>query len=221
MERPTGARADGHFYRRQVESFARTILENTPMEGADINDGIASVQAMVAIARSVETGKPVALADVTGAYDDEARIFAKTFEVPIRQLSSAPSPMPASRPPSTIWHARPATHAGRNHRAAGACCGGAAVASGVEIVAVSGTYNMIHPELAVRQAGHRRLAVLAERCATMSTVSSRFARVHAIRSTSGKSTPTTTRLRLGAICSKLWGLLSKLPIFTMSTLHRA
>lgn len=45
----------------------------------------------------------------------------------------------------------------------------AAVASGVEIVAVSGTYNMIHPKLAVRQAGHRRLAVLAERCATMST----------------------------------------------------
>jgi hypothetical protein len=36
------------------------------MEGADIDDGLASVRAMVAIARSVETGKPVALADVTG-----------------------------------------------------------------------------------------------------------------------------------------------------------
>jgi hypothetical protein len=36
------------------------------MEGADINDGLASVQAMVAIARSVESGQPVALADVTG-----------------------------------------------------------------------------------------------------------------------------------------------------------
>ncbi|MBY3280327.1 Gfo/Idh/MocA family protein [Rhizobium laguerreae] len=58
--------ADGHFYRRQVESFARTVLDNAPMEGADINDGLASVQAMVAIARSVESGKPVALADVTG-----------------------------------------------------------------------------------------------------------------------------------------------------------
>ncbi|NKM31895.1 sugar phosphate isomerase/epimerase family protein [Rhizobium laguerreae] len=45
----------------------------------------------------------------------------------------------------------------------------AAVAAGVEVVAVSGTYNMIHPDLAVRQAGHRRLAVLAERCAAMST----------------------------------------------------
>ena len=45
----------------------------------------------------------------------------------------------------------------------------AAAATGVEIVAVSGTYNMIHPDPAVRQAGHRRLAVLAERCAAMST----------------------------------------------------
>ena len=58
--------ADGHFYRRQVESFARAILDKASMEGADINDGLASVQAMVAIARSVESGKPVALADVTG-----------------------------------------------------------------------------------------------------------------------------------------------------------
>lgn len=58
--------ADGHFYRRQIEGFARTILAGTPMEGADIDDGLASVRAMVAIARSVETGKQVALADVSG-----------------------------------------------------------------------------------------------------------------------------------------------------------
>jgi predicted dehydrogenase len=58
--------ADGHFYRRQLESFARVILDKAPMEGANVADGLASVQAMVAIARSVESGKPVALADVTG-----------------------------------------------------------------------------------------------------------------------------------------------------------
>lgn len=58
--------ADGHFYRRQLEGFARTILDGTPQEGATIEDGIASVQAMVAIARSVESGKRVALADVSG-----------------------------------------------------------------------------------------------------------------------------------------------------------
>lgn len=58
--------ADGHFYRRQVEAFADVILHNAPMAGATVDDGIASVRAMVAIARSAETGKPVALADVEG-----------------------------------------------------------------------------------------------------------------------------------------------------------
>jgi predicted dehydrogenase len=58
--------ADGHFYRRQLEGFARTILDGAKMEGANVDDGIASVQAMVAIARSVESGKRVALADVSG-----------------------------------------------------------------------------------------------------------------------------------------------------------
>lgn len=58
--------ADGHFYRRQLESFARVILDGASMEGADVADGLASVQAMVAIARSAESGKRVALADVSG-----------------------------------------------------------------------------------------------------------------------------------------------------------
>ncbi|OHV23164.1 sugar phosphate isomerase/epimerase [Rhizobium sp. RMa-01] len=45
----------------------------------------------------------------------------------------------------------------------------ASLKSGVEIVAVSGTYNMIHPDPALRQAGLRNLATLAARCAGMST----------------------------------------------------
>ncbi|NEJ69706.1 TIM barrel protein [Rhizobium phaseoli] len=45
----------------------------------------------------------------------------------------------------------------------------AARSGGVEIVAVSGTYNMIHPDPALREVGLRRLATLAERCAGMST----------------------------------------------------
>ena len=44
--------ADGHFYRRQLEGFAAVILDGAPMSGADIDDGLASVRAMVAIARS-------------------------------------------------------------------------------------------------------------------------------------------------------------------------
>jgi predicted dehydrogenase len=59
--------ADGHFYRRQLEAFADSILNGTPTTGADIDDGIASVRGMVAIGRSVESGQPVRLADVTGA----------------------------------------------------------------------------------------------------------------------------------------------------------
>jgi predicted dehydrogenase len=59
--------ADGHFYRRQLEGFARAVLDGAPMEGADIDDGVASVRAMAAIARSCETGGRMALADVSGA----------------------------------------------------------------------------------------------------------------------------------------------------------
>jgi predicted dehydrogenase len=58
--------ADGHFYRRQLEGFADVILNGAAMSGADIDDGIASVRGMVAIAQSVKTGKPVKLADVSG-----------------------------------------------------------------------------------------------------------------------------------------------------------
>lgn len=43
----------------------------------------------------------------------------------------------------------------------------AARRAGVEIAAVSGTYNMIHPDKAVREAGHVRLEVLAAACAAM------------------------------------------------------
>jgi predicted dehydrogenase len=59
--------ADGHFYRRQLEGFADVILNGAPMTGADVEDGLASVRGMVAIARSAHSGKPVKLADATGA----------------------------------------------------------------------------------------------------------------------------------------------------------
>ena len=59
--------ADGHFYRRQLEGFADVILNGAPMAGADIDDGIASVRAMTAIARSVKSGGPVRLSEVSGA----------------------------------------------------------------------------------------------------------------------------------------------------------
>lgn len=62
--RPLGA--DGHFYRRQVEAFADAVLHGRPSHAAGITDGIASVRTMVAIARSVEAGRPMRPAEVEG-----------------------------------------------------------------------------------------------------------------------------------------------------------
>jgi predicted dehydrogenase len=63
--RPLGE--DGYTYRRQIEGFADTILHGIPQHGATIDDGVASVRAMVALARSAETGDAVRLDEVTGA----------------------------------------------------------------------------------------------------------------------------------------------------------
>jgi predicted dehydrogenase len=62
--RPLGA--DGHFYRRQLEGFAAVVLHDAPMTGANVDDGIESVRAMVAIAQSAQSGRSVRLADVQG-----------------------------------------------------------------------------------------------------------------------------------------------------------
>ncbi|HTW25546.1 MAG TPA: Gfo/Idh/MocA family oxidoreductase [Acetobacteraceae bacterium] len=59
--------ADGHFFRRQLEGFAATMLDGAPQTGADIEDGLASVRAMAAIAESVRTGRTVTLADMRGS----------------------------------------------------------------------------------------------------------------------------------------------------------
>ena len=63
--RPLGA--DSHFFRRQVEAFAATILNGARQTGADAHDGLAAVRALVAIERSLSTGDTVELADVAGA----------------------------------------------------------------------------------------------------------------------------------------------------------
>ncbi|MDE2383546.1 MAG: Gfo/Idh/MocA family oxidoreductase [Alphaproteobacteria bacterium] len=58
--------ADGHFYRRQLEGLADAALHGKAMAGATVEDGLASVRAMVAVAQSVASGKPVKLASVSG-----------------------------------------------------------------------------------------------------------------------------------------------------------
>ena len=63
--RPLGE--DAYTYKLQLEAFADAILDGVPMQGAGIDDGVAAMRAMIAIARSAESGKRVNLADVTGA----------------------------------------------------------------------------------------------------------------------------------------------------------
>jgi predicted dehydrogenase len=57
---------DGHFYRRQLEGFAKAILNDDPLSGAGIEEGIASVRAMLAIARSAAETRKVRLDEVSG-----------------------------------------------------------------------------------------------------------------------------------------------------------
>ena len=59
---PTGISTAGRWRR-----FADAVLDGAPIAGAAVEDGVASVRGMVAIARSAETGRPVRLADVAGA----------------------------------------------------------------------------------------------------------------------------------------------------------
>ena len=62
--RPLGA--DAHSYKLQLEGFADTILNGAPQHGANIEDGVAALRALVAIARSAESGDQVRLAGVAG-----------------------------------------------------------------------------------------------------------------------------------------------------------
>jgi len=58
--------ADAHVYRLQIEGFTDEILHNLPSHAATSEDGLHAVRGLVAIARSVESGEWVRLADVHG-----------------------------------------------------------------------------------------------------------------------------------------------------------
>jgi predicted dehydrogenase len=64
IRRPLGE--DAHSYKRQIEGFVEAIRNPAGQEGANVDDGLEGVRAMVAIARSVERGAPVRLDEVTG-----------------------------------------------------------------------------------------------------------------------------------------------------------
>ncbi|MGA7391881.1 MAG: Gfo/Idh/MocA family oxidoreductase [Terrimicrobiaceae bacterium] len=58
---------DGHSFRRQVEGFADVILHGIPPAGAGVEDGLAAMRALSAIAHSARIGSRVALADAPGS----------------------------------------------------------------------------------------------------------------------------------------------------------
>ena len=62
--RPLGE--DAHFFRLQVEGFADRILRGIPTSGADVEDGLAAVRGMVALARSAQSGEKVFLSEAEG-----------------------------------------------------------------------------------------------------------------------------------------------------------
>ena len=62
--RPLGE--DAHFYRLQVENFADSVLNGKTGTGATIDDGIATMKGMKAVAESVKTGKTIYLDQITG-----------------------------------------------------------------------------------------------------------------------------------------------------------
>lgn len=64
FRRPLGE--DAYTYKLQIESFADSILHGRPQRGAGIDDGVAAMRAMVAIARSAERGEKVQLSEVNG-----------------------------------------------------------------------------------------------------------------------------------------------------------
>ena len=94
--------ADGHFYRRQLEGFAATILDRAPMRGANIEDGVATVRGMVAIARSRRSAS-LSVSPTSRGRCDPVGVFAKTFPDRRRWASSKPRARPAMRPFSTTW----------------------------------------------------------------------------------------------------------------------
>jgi predicted dehydrogenase len=64
FHRPLGE--DAHTYKRQIEGFADFILTGAPQLGANVDDGLAAMRALVAIARAAESGDTVALSEVKG-----------------------------------------------------------------------------------------------------------------------------------------------------------
>ena len=136
------------------------------MQGADVEDGLAAMRVLAAISRSVETGETRA-----GRRTSSARLIAtrassrrpspgRRCEADVRRRARPRPRRDAVQPRGRrarldAGRASPPTLADRMRTRRRA--------RGLEIAAVSGTFNMAHPDPRCARAGLRRLEVLAAR----------------------------------------------------------
>ena len=162
---------DGHFYRRQLEGFAARHSRRGAAHRCG-HRGWRRLGARHARHRAVRRRGPQgAPRRGVRAAVMQIGVFAKTFpgttpEAVLRQSRGR------GLRGRAIQHGllRPRLHAGRDRAEEQArAVAAASAATGQQIFAVSGTYNMIHPDPAVRRAGERRLAVIAAACREMGT----------------------------------------------------
>jgi len=78
---PFAGRRCPFFIGSNLKVFADTILNNTPMKGATVEDGIAAVRALVAISQSTKTGE-LCVGRCQREPLVQLGIFAKTFSRP-------------------------------------------------------------------------------------------------------------------------------------------
>ena len=200
--RPLGA--DGHFYRRQVEGFADAVLTARRCAAPTSRTASPRSAPWSPIARSVRERPAGRARRRRRAGLMRLGIFAKTFP---RQRSRRPCSAAVRerrlRRRSTTWPApgspRCRTRSPRGRRRPRSAPRRRRPAS--TIAAVSGTYNMIHPDPAVRAEGLARLAVLSRLRRRWARGWSRCAPARATRRTSGAPIPTTRRRRPGATSS--------------------
>ncbi len=147
--------ADSHFYRRQLEGFADTILKGAPMRGANVEDGLASVQAMVCDRALCRIGRTDRTGDRRGRRVMYPAIFSRVY--PMQNVAEGP------RGRLHRWVSR---DSGRHLASAGLASLPGSLPPGIALpirfgVACqrhsrsrrfSGTYNMAHPDANVRKA---------------------------------------------------------------------
>ena len=144
---------DANVFRLQIEDLVAAATTGATPRGATAEDGVASVRAMVALARSVETGEWVGSTVMAGGPVMQLGIFAKTFDR--RRRRQLPAGRRRSRHPGRPVQSlggRPAHHPDRAR--AGQIITrirAAAERHGVELAAISGTFNAAHPDPAQRQ----------------------------------------------------------------------